>query len=138
MPRLKGRNESMTEIFRKLNFRDQNPILIVGAPSSFAGEIAAMRPFATIHEKAHNSIHYGFVLAFAAMKTDLVAAAELTMPVSLPEAILWFAYPKKTSPHFTSDLSREACWEALVAFDLQPNRQIAIDDDWSALRFKKV
>lgn len=50
--------------------------------------------------------------------------------------MLWFACPKQTSRKYTSDLNRDLCAAALKSLNLQPVRQIAIDDDWSALRFK--
>ena len=61
----------------------------------------------------------------------------------LPEVIghyrrgggLWFAYPKKTGA-IKTDISRDNGWDALVAIDLLPVTQIAIDDTWSALRFR--
>ncbi len=48
---------------------------------------------------------------------------------------LWFAYPKKTGT-IKTDISRDNGWAALVAHDLLPVTQIAIDDTWSALRFR--
>jgi len=51
-------------------------------------------------------------------------------------AVVWFVYPKQTSKRYKSDLNRDVCWQALKPLSLQPVRQIAIDDDWSALRFK--
>ncbi len=65
------------------------------------------------------------------------------VPSRLPDVIphyrrgggLWFAYPKKTGT-IKTDISRDNGWAALVAIDLLPVTQIAIDDTWSALRFR--
>jgi hypothetical protein len=127
----------MTETFRKLNFKDQNPVLILAAPDSFRREIEAMAAFTTIHLEPLRSMKYGFGLAFAANKNELIEIGRKILPLMLEDAVLWFAYPKKTSPTMESDLSRDVCWEVLGALGLRANRQIAIDDDWSALRFKK-
>ncbi len=48
----------------------------------------------------------------------------------------WAAYPKKTSG-IDTDITRDHGWEALNAAGLRPVRQIAIDDTWSALRFRR-
>lgn len=48
---------------------------------------------------------------------------------------LWFAYPKKTGT-IRTDITRDHGWAALAAHDLLPVTQIAIDDTWSALRFR--
>jgi len=72
------------------------------------------------------------------MKADLLKAANVLLPSVEEDAVLWFAYPKQTSKTYSSDLNRDSCWQALEPLALQPNRQIAIDDDWSALRFKRM
>ncbi len=127
----------MTETFKKLNYKAQKPILVFNAPASFAGEIGAMRE-AEVHTTPKKGLTYGFALAFAVMKKDLVKAAKDLKPFVEAETVLWFAYPKQTSRAFASDLNRDSCWAALALFGLQPVRQIAIDEDWSALRFKRA
>ncbi len=89
-----------------------------------------------VHANPRAGQTYGFALAFAPMKADLVKAARLLSPVIGKQAVLWFAYPKQSSKAYASDLNRDLCWEALAPFDLQAVRQIAVDEDWSALRFK--
>jgi len=53
-----------------------------------------------------------------------------------PSGLIWVAYPKKSSKKYKSDLSRDDFWDALKDLGLEPVRQIALDEDWSALRFK--
>ncbi len=97
-----------------------------------------MRPLWRSHDAPDGKSRYEFALAFAPMKADLVERARILLKVKAAEAVLWFAYPKQTSRQYRSDLNREGCWEALKPLKLQPVRQIAIDDDWSALRFKRL
>ncbi len=125
----------MTEIFRKLNYKAQKPILVFKAPKSFGAELDAMKE-AGVHRTPKRGLTYGFALAFAEMKADLVAAARELTPYVDAETVLWFAYPKQTSKTYHSDLNRDICWAALSPLGLQPVRQIAIDDDWSAMRYK--
>ncbi len=54
------------------------------------------------------------------------------------DAILWFAYPKKSSKRYQSDIGRDDSWSALGDAGFEGVRQIAIDEDWSALRFRRV
>ena len=52
---------------------------------------------------------------------------------------MWYCYPKKTSKKYKTDIKRdEACWQSLGPFNLEGVRQVAIDADWSAVRFRKV
>jgi hypothetical protein len=52
------------------------------------------------------------------------------------DATLWIAYPKKTSGVQT-DMTRDKGWDA-VTDQIDAVSQVAIDDTWSALRFKPV
>jgi hypothetical protein len=36
------------------------------------------------------------------------------------------------------DFNRDTGWQPLGKYDLEPVRQVAIDEDWSALRFRNV
>ena len=128
----------MTDIFRKLNYKNQDPILVLSSPRSFQGELREMAKLTAIHTAPKKGTRYGFALAFAPMKADLLKAANALLPSVEEDGVLWFAYPKQTSKTYSSDLNRDSCWEALEPLALQPNRQIAIDDDWSALRFKRI
>ncbi len=49
--------------------------------------------------------------------------------------LLWFTYPKKSSKVQT-DITRDVGWNSLSAAGLRPVTQIAVDDIWSALRFR--
>ena len=51
--------------------------------------------------------------------------------------MVWITYPKKTSC-VESDLSREAVWAAMEGTGWRPVSQIAIDEIWSALRFRPI
>jgi hypothetical protein len=97
-----------------------------------------MARLAVIHSAPKKGTTYAFAIAFAPMKADLMKAARAHLSAVEEDAVLWFAYPKQTSKTYTSDLNRDSCWEALKPLGLQPNRQIATDDDWSALRFKRA
>jgi hypothetical protein len=48
--------------------------------------------------------------------------------------IVWVAYPKGNR----TDINRDTLWPMLAALSLRPNGQVAIDDTWSALRFRPL
>ena len=54
-------------------------------------------------------------------------AADLGKP-----AAFWVAYPKGNK----ADINRDTLWPIVADFDMRPNSQVAIDDRWSALRFR--
>lgn len=57
----------------------------------------------------------------------LVAAAEA-------DRLAWVAYPK--AGQLGTDLNRDIVWKHMLARGVQAVRQIAIDEVWSALRFR--
>jgi hypothetical protein len=47
---------------------------------------------------------------------------------------LWIAYPKGNR----TDVNRDTLWPIAADFGLRPNLQVAIDERWSALRFRPL
>ena len=47
-------------------------------------------------------------------------------------------YPKGSSKRVRCDFNRDTGWQALGDVGYEPVRQVAIDGDWSALRFQKA
>jgi hypothetical protein len=54
------------------------------------------------------------------------------------DAKVWMAYPKSSSKRHKCEFNRDTGWAALGEASLETVRQIAIDEDWSALRFRRV
>jgi hypothetical protein len=57
---------------------------------------------------------------------------------SAGDALLWFAYPKGTSKRYTCDFNRDSGSDVIRNAGFDSVRQIAIDEDWSAPRFRRV
>jgi len=77
------------------------------------------------------------VLAFVRTTADVARHAQaLADAASEADGLAWAAYPKRSSGVET-DIARDRGWDALRAAGLQPVRQVAIDDTWSALRFRR-
>ncbi len=51
---------------------------------------------------------------------------------------MWFAYPKGTSKKYKSEIDRGSGWNMLGQEGFEPVRMVAIDDDWSAKRFRRA
>ncbi|MCA9264392.1 MAG: hypothetical protein KDA60_11110 [Planctomycetales bacterium] len=65
-------------------------------------------------------------------------ATELARSTS-GDGIVWIAYPKKTSKRFKCEFNRDSGdWSVLGNAGFEPVRQVAIDEDWSALRFRRT
>lgn len=82
-----------------------------------------------------NSKDLDYLLIFCKNSADLNRHADKISQVR-KDALLWFAYPKKSSGMKT-DLSRDQGWEVLDRMGLRPVRMISLDDTWSVFRFRE-
>jgi hypothetical protein len=76
-----------------------------------------------------------FLLAFVRDRGELAQAAAEVAATYRPGGHLWIAYPKKSGT-IRSDLTRDHGWEPITALGLLAVTQVALDHDWSALRFR--
>ena len=83
------------------------------------------------------SCEFDIVHAFVTMKAELETQSDTLKKAMGDDGILWISYPKG-GPNEHTDLNRNILWAILKDYGLRPVAQIAIDDVWSALRFKKV
>ena len=49
-------------------------------------------------------------------------------------AVVWFVYPKGGR----ADINRDSLWPIVAEYGLRPITQVAVDDTWSALRFRPL
>lgn len=127
----------MAEIFQKLNLKDRQEILVLHAPASFEPELARL-PVLHIHRQIESVARIGFSLAFVTKQSEVDALAGPIAERALGDAVVWFAYPKGTSKKYTCNFNRDTGWDALKAQGFDTVRAVAIDEDWTALRFRRV
>lgn len=128
----------MTDLLKKLNFKDHDPVAVLNAPLEFAATIRALEETATVHRTVGRTKSFAFAIAFATEQREVDAAVYALAPKLDGDAVLWIAYPKGTSKRYTCDFNRATGWTAVGNAGFEPVRQVAIDEDWSALRFRKV
>jgi hypothetical protein len=126
----------MASISEKLNLKDQQEILVLNAPASFEPVLARL-PVVTIHHHLESVAQIGFSLAFVTRKSEVDALAQKIASRAKGDATVWFAYPKGTSKKFKCDFNRDTGWDVLKAAGFDTVRAVAIDEDWTALRFRR-
>jgi hypothetical protein len=125
----------MTPLFNKLNLRDHRDILVVNSPDSFEPELTALANV-VIRRDPKRVKEISFALAFVKTFPE-IEAASTWLPKAVGDAVIWFAYPKGSSKRYRCEFNRDTGWAALAAAGFETVRQVAIDDDWSALRFRR-
>jgi hypothetical protein len=126
----------MATTFEKLNLKDQQQIVVLNAPQSFAPELAKL-PVKTIHHTITSVPDIDFFLAFVTRKSEVDALAPQIEKRTKGDAIIWFAYPKGTSKKYKCDFNRDNGWNSLNALGFETVRAVALDEDWSALRLRR-
>jgi hypothetical protein len=76
----------------------------------------------------------GAVIVFARCKDELPAVAAEAIKAARQDKLAWVAYPK--AGQLGTDLNRDSLAAALSGQGIRPVRQVALDDVWSALRFR--
>jgi hypothetical protein len=127
----------MPSVFAKLNLKWQREILVINAPVSFEAEIAALKNVTVLRDpKKAKTVE--FVLAFATTRAEVDRLSTLLAAKAARDALLWFAYPKGTSKRYQCEFNRDSGWGLIVQAGFEKVRVIAIDEDWSALRFRRM
>jgi hypothetical protein len=127
----------MPSTFEKLNLKNQNPIVVINAPESFEPELAGLRGVMVIRDvKSVGEIE--FFLAFVTKQKEVDTLARAVVMKATEDAVVWFSYPKGTSKKYKSEINRDEGWQVLGKGGLEPVRMVAIDEDWSAVRFRRV
>jgi hypothetical protein len=127
----------MTPLFKKLNLKDQPELVILNAPKSFDVELEQLQGLKIIRDlKGVQKVQ--FALIFATRQAEVDLAAKAIAGRLQGDAVVWFAYPKGSSKKYRCEFNRDTGWAALGELGLEPVRQVAIDEDWSALRFRRV
>lgn len=116
-------------VAERLQVRKGRSLTVIGAPRAVDKSIGVAGSRAKAAEA-------DVVLAFAHDRAELEAQIPKLLAAKAA-AILWIAYPKLTSG-LAADLSRELVRETAAARGLDTVSQIAIDDDWSAMRLKRT
>lgn len=127
----------MATTFEKLNLKDQQEIMVVNAPASFEAELAGL-PVLTIHRHIESVAEIRFSLAFVTRQSEVDALAPAVAARAKGDATVWFAYPKGSSKRLKCDFNRDTGWDALKAAGFETVRAVAIDEDWTGLRFRRV
>ncbi len=124
-------------VFTKLNAKGIDHMVIIDAPKSFEPELAALDGV-TVTRAFSPAADTPFALAFGTTLEQVDAFAAAVAAHTAGDAIVWFAYPKGSSKRYRCEFNRDTGWASLGAAGFEPVRQVAIDDDWSALRFRRV
>ncbi|ODT80271.1 MAG: hypothetical protein ABS76_16375 [Pelagibacterium sp. SCN 64-44] len=120
-----------TELLHKLQIKAGSRLWLINVPQAVAEEITAGAEVEPVHEKDE----YDGALVFIESVRDIEALTPRILAEMPPDGLLWMAYRKGPAAK-ESGLNRDKGWDALDQAGWRPVRQVAIDDEWSAVRFR--
>jgi len=120
-----------------MNLKDQKQIVILNAPESFEREIETLGDVEVVRDlKKAKPVQ--FSLAFVTKQHEVDSLATAIGKKAEGDAVVWFAYPKGSSKKYKSEINRDSGWTVLGREGFEPVRMVAIDEDWSAVRFRRA
>ena len=117
-------------VAERLQVKGDRTLAVVGASAAVDRKIGAKSARTDIAEA-------DVVLLFAENRARLDKALPAALKTARKDSIFWVAYPKLASK-LAADLSRDIIHALAPKHGLDTVSQIAIDDDWSALRLKRI
>jgi len=118
------------DMLKKMRLPAGQPALVLQAPEGFVdglGRAVDVLPQGT----------YPFVMLFLRSQAEFSTLSPGAVQSVTYDGLLWLVYPKKTSS-LDSDLSRDILWRLMEPTGLRPVTLIALDETWSAMRFRPV
>lgn len=120
-----------TELLHKLQIQAGTKLWLINVPQGIAEEITAGAEVEPVHEKDA----YDGVLAFFDSVAEVEAMAPRILAEMPPDGLLWIAYRTGQADGQSSGLDGDTGWSPLEGAGWNPVRQVALDEDWSALQF---
>jgi hypothetical protein len=123
----------MKSVGRKLGMNPGMRALIIAPPPGYLKLLAPLSDGLTVSSRATGN--YPFVQVFATRLSEISRFARRLSKHAAQNALVWISYPKKTSK-VKGTLSRDVIREAMRAAGWRAVSIVAIDEVWSALRFR--
>ncbi len=120
-------------VARKLGMNPGMRALIIAPPPGYLKLLAPLPDGLVVASRADGM--YPFVQVFATRLAEIRTFAKRLPKFAAPHALVWISYPKKTS-RVKGDLSRDLIREAMSGTGWRAVSIVAIDEVWSALRFR--
>jgi len=127
----------MNALAKKLQIKPGSRWLLYNAPANYPEFLEPLPDSASTSLNTNGS--FDGVQLFVRNSEELIRDLKIIAPVLKlkTETIFWVIYPKKTSK-IPSDLEMMSSWEELGKYGLNGVAAAAVDETWTALRFRPV
>jgi hypothetical protein len=112
------------DLAKKLNVKADMKLQVVGKPAG----VSLKGISTTASAKADG------IIVFVKTLAEVDAKCKPALDAAREDRLSWIVYPK--AGQLGTDLNRDILWKSLLDQGIQGVRQIALDDVWSAMRFR--
>lgn len=125
----------MDSLLKKMNWKEGMKIRVWNVPAELSELVETWEKEGLLASEMEKP---DLMLAFVQTEEEVEKYFSKMHELSSEDESIWMAYPKGTSKRYKSKINRDKGWKYLGQFEYEGVRQIAIDKDWSALRFRKI
>ncbi|MBX7235681.1 MAG: hypothetical protein K1X65_14940 [Caldilineales bacterium] len=122
-------------LLKKRRLLTDQRALVLNSPTGYLDRLTPPPDSVILDPEPAAGVSYDFVQVFVRNSGELAHWLPIARQTARYDGILWVCYPK-LSAKVLSDLSRDRLWDLTKPTGLAPVTQIALDDTWSALRFR--
>ncbi len=119
----------------RMHLRAGERVLLVNPPDGYGAVLCAPEGVEVSDEPRGM---FDVIQVFVTTRAALEAEAPRLKALLNAGGKLWIAYPKGTSKRLQADINRDDIRSYALTVGLQTVAQVAVDDDWSAIRCKVV
>jgi len=95
-----------SDVFSKLNLKDQSEIVVLNAPETFEAELGRLRGV-KVRRNLAGADRVSFSLAFVTRQAEVDSIAKSLSKLAEGDAVVWFAYPKGSSKRYKCEFNRD-------------------------------
>ncbi|HET7339749.1 MAG TPA: hypothetical protein VFK22_09385 [Candidatus Dormibacteraeota bacterium] len=143
LPVLGSNRGGLSPLCKKLRLAEEHGVAVINAPDGYVG-LLSPGPHEVETQPQHGQ-SFDAVLLFVRNVDELRRLGAAAVAMVRTSGLLWIAYPKGGKTAGATDLPATPWWvqhdvlgEVTSVTGYKPVAFIAVDDTWTALRFKKV
>jgi len=126
---------TMNALAKKLMIKPNSRWLLQNAPAGYQDSLLPLPDNASIVFSAEGE--FNGIQLFVINSTELASELQVITPLLKADTVFWIIYPKKNSG-IQTDLEMMGSWDVPVQYGLRPVASAAVNEVWTALRFRPV
>ncbi|WP_413668716.1 YdeI/OmpD-associated family protein [Mucilaginibacter sp. Mucisp86] len=126
---------TMNALTKKLMIKPNSRWLLLNAPAGYQDSLSPLPDNASLALNTEGE--FNGIQLFVTNSTALISELKVITPLLKADTVFWIIYPKKNSG-IQTDLEMMSSWDAPAQYGLRPVASAAVNEVWTALRFRPV